>query len=152
MAKKRSNSEAFVMHRLSLLMSHAWQNRPVPVMRLLERLEIEHLRHGGQENGNLYVSYAQLQTSGLSRRTIRPAIDCGAALGLLRAEADPDFHGGDLRQPNRYALLYLPVKNAKFPTDEWRNLSPQQVEQALERFRSATGIKSSVSPRKRISA
>lgn len=152
MAKKRSNSEAFVMHRLSLLLSDAWQKRPVPLIRLLEQLEIEHLRHGGQENGKLYVSYSQLQLSGISRRTIRPAIDCGMALGLLKAESDPDFQGGDLRQPNRYALTYLPVRNAKLPTDEWRTLSPQQVEKALERFRSATGMKGSVGSKERISA
>ena len=73
----------FVPHRMGLIMSPAWHLRPKTLGKILERLEIEHLRHGGKENGNLTVSYEQFVDYGISKKGIRQALDIGVALGLL---------------------------------------------------------------------
>ena len=45
--------EGFIWHTRELLMSAAWRSRSISCVRLLEFLEIEHLAHGGFENGSL---------------------------------------------------------------------------------------------------
>ena len=46
MAKQRWLN-CWIANRLEMLISPAWQHVPRPLRRMLERLEIEHLRHGG---------------------------------------------------------------------------------------------------------
>lgn len=144
-AKRRGWLTAFVPHRLELMVSPAWAVRPMPLIRLLGRLEIEHLRHGGQNNGRLYVSYSQFVAGGISRRTIAAAIEAGGRLGLLEVVRS-DVISGDLREPNAYRLTYVEGLNGKAPTDEWRTVSKERALAIVAEFRNATGTKSKQSP------
>src|SRR5687768_13221199 len=90
-----------------LVLSPAWQHRPRPLCRVLERLEVEHMRHGGKENGQLCVSFDQLVEYGVSRRVIRPAIDAGVQLGLLVVRQSDELVR-NVRAPNQYRLTYVP--------------------------------------------
>lgn len=112
-------------------MSAAWKARPVPLWRILERLEEEHMRHGGQENGNLFVSYKQFVDAGVSKKTIRQMIDVGVALGLLEVMDNSNKWRGDVRPPASYRLTYIPAKGAKVPTDEWKRHSSHEDAKAL---------------------
>jgi len=112
----------WVPHRYQLLVSPAWRHRPRPLARILERLEIEHLTHGGAENGHLVVSYAQFIAHGVSRKAIRSALSVGVALGLLEVIQTEEWVG-DIRAPNEYRLTYLPAKHRRAPTDEWASIS-----------------------------
>lgn len=118
---------SFVPHRLKMLESPAWKARTVPLMRILERLEVEYLRNGGRTNGSLFVSYGQFEAEGISRRAIRPAIRLGDALGLLEANPLARKTDGNIRPPNAYRLTYLPTAR-KGPTDEWNRVSKVQAE------------------------
>lgn len=111
----------WVPHRLKLLVSPAWRHRPIPLAKILERIEIEHMRHAGKENGHLIVSYDQFVEHGISRRTIRGSIDLGVVLGLLEVRQSGEW-AGDVRMPNMYRLTYLPEKDRKAPTDEWEGV------------------------------
>jgi hypothetical protein len=144
MAAKGANRKqrwlgAFVPHRLEMLISPAWQQAPRPLRRLIERLEIEHLRHGGFNNGELYVSYNQFVAFGLSKKSIRPTLDLGQALGLIEVIQDVDVIPGDrksdLRPENKYRLTYVPAKGKQSPTDEWKAISADRAERLLNRFR-----------------
>ena len=99
---------AWVPHRLELVLSPAWRLAPVPLRRLIERLEIEHMRHGGRLNGHLYVAYVQFVAAGVSRRRIGAVLVLGQQLGLIETirSGEPN---GDLRAPNSYRLTYLPI-------------------------------------------
>ncbi|MBX3571073.1 MAG: hypothetical protein KF694_01850 [Mesorhizobium sp.] len=143
MAKsKRSWLTAFVPHRLELLLSPAWQRAPRPLRTILERLEIEHLRHGGQENGFLFVSYQQIVAAGVSRRSIKSACQLGEKLGLLEVVQDGELTG-DLRPPNRYRLTYVPAKGAAAPTDEWKSITKERAMTIVAAFKAedAAGAK-----------
>jgi hypothetical protein len=77
--KKRTMPPAFIMSRLTMLDSVAyWALKPIEV-RILQVIEIEHMRHGGVENGRLIVTRRQLENRGIPLKAI--AAEEGAAGG-----------------------------------------------------------------------
>ena len=124
-AKSALGNDGFVPHRRELLESAAWRTRPINVMRLIEYLEAEHLRHCGKENGFLTAPYGQLERHGIGRRFIKDAIDDAVARGLVRiTRQGSHWH----RTASRYQLTYLAWKllgatgpEYVKPTDEWRD-------------------------------
>ena len=119
-----------------MLLSAAWQHSPRPLKRILERLEIEHLRHGAQNNGELFVSFGQLVAYGLSRRSIRPTLQLGEALGLLQVTR-PHENFSDIRPPNAYRLTYVEAKGSSgAPSDEWKSVSVETALSLVARFKS----------------
>lgn len=131
--------------RLSLMLSPAWQHRPKPVARLLERIQIEHLRHGGKENGRLCVSFDQLVDYGLSRRVVHEAIKAACDLGLLGL-VQHDQIVGNIRPPNEYRLTYVPAREKRAPTDEWRYVSETQAATIAQSFTAATSTRKKPEP------
>jgi hypothetical protein len=134
--RKRAWLTAFIPHRLELLLSPSWQLSPRSLKRVLERLEIEHLRHGGYKNGELYVSFNQFVECGISRRSISPVLKLGEELGLLETVRNSEMVQSDIRAPNAYRLTYVPAVDKKTPSDEWRRLSKESVESIVARFKS----------------
>jgi hypothetical protein len=107
------------------LASKAWQGRSRNCIRLIDRLELEHMAHAGKENGRLPVSYEQFVEFGIGRRFISPAIEEAVDRGFIEVT----FHGLKLKDaPNRYRLTYYATsKKNDFgayewsaPTDEWK--------------------------------
>lgn len=136
--RKQSWLTAWVAHRLELLISPPWQLAPRPLRRMLERLEIEHLRHGGQNNGELFVSYGQFVKAGISRRMIKPVQRLGVDLGLIEVTQDAQLgEGSDIRPPNAYRLTYVPAKGKKAPTDEWKSITEDRAITMIEAFKAA---------------
>jgi hypothetical protein len=103
------------------------------VVRLLDRIELEHCAHAGRENGYLTVPYNQFVEAGIGRRFIKAAIDEAVRLGLLIVERGL-YRGGARRQPSRYRLTYLkwkfvPAAGAPYylePTHDWRHFRPEK--------------------------
>lgn len=125
----------FIPHRREMLRSASWQARPVPLARILERLEIEYLQHGGANNGQLYVSHSQFVTYRVSRRVIAATLALGEKLGLLEVIKESSCTGGNLRPPNRYRLTYVPKRGAKAPTDEWKNVTEARAKKYVVDYR-----------------
>src|SRR3954468_6475690 len=78
--------QPWVWHTAEMRASLAWRGRPIKLIRLMERLEMEHMAHAGKENGRLKVSYGQFVEWGIPRRFISPAIKEGVRLGFLEVE------------------------------------------------------------------
>jgi len=131
----------WVAHRLRLLMSPAWQHRPRPLCTILERIEIEHMRHAGKENGHLVVTYDQFVAYGVSRRAVAPAIACGVRLGLVEVRQAHEVTR-NIKSPNEYRLTYLPEKDRRAPTDEWAGVTAEQAKKATEVFKADQSGKS----------
>jgi hypothetical protein len=119
-----------------MLISPSWRHAPRPLLRMIERLEIEHLRHGGFENGNLYVSYKQFVMAGISKRSIKPTMELGKALGLMDYRQDEE-PSGDIRPPNAYRLTYVLEKGKKVPSDEWKAVTDERAKQLVEQYKQA---------------
>ena len=83
--RKRSNSIAgpFIAHPLVLRDSPAWRHLPDNARRVLDRLEVEHVRDGGADNGNLPCTYSDFEKAGLRRQSVALAIRQCAKLGFI---------------------------------------------------------------------
>ena len=149
MSKKRKWLSCFLPHRLELLISPAWRSAPRPLRNILERIEIEHLSHGGLNNGALYVSYSQLEQFGVSRRSIKPALELGQKLGLLDVIQEADNHLSDIRAANGYRLTYVPAKGKTAPSDEWKNITDDRAKALLDAYKSEDKAAASATKKRR---
>jgi hypothetical protein len=131
--RKNANAinEVFVPHRLSMLVSPAWMVLSLTARRVLDRLEIEHMQHGGKENGNLTVTYDQFEAYGIHRHAIGPGIREVVALGFVLITEHGRAGNREYRRPNKYRLTYREAKGAMGNgTHEWRGI--KTIEQAEE--------------------
>jgi hypothetical protein len=120
---------AWIPHTLELLTSPAWQALDRDGLRAITRLEIEHARHAGKENGRLKVIYDQFEEAGIQRKNIKRTLDWLCTLGLLAISHHGTFAlGGD--NASEYRVTYLPWKFEQAvgapvylqPTNEWQKV------------------------------
>jgi hypothetical protein len=106
---------AFIMARLDMLDSVAyWALKPIEV-RILQVIEIEHMRHGGTENGNLIVPRRQFEKRGIHKDAIAPGLRAIRTLGFVDIQLGAAGIG-DQAQAHRFRLTYVQPN----PTDEWQ--------------------------------
>lgn len=122
------DGEPFVIHSREFLGSDAMRDLGINERRLLDFLEIEHMNHAGQENGNLIATYKQLEAFGINRRYIPKAIERLERRGLIRVDRGARKSLNE-SFPNRFALTYLIAKkyypesntcSYLTPSDEWK--------------------------------
>lgn len=121
----------FIGHSLALRESVAFRSLRIAARRALDFLEIEHLKHGGQENGNLAAPYRQIEEWGTSKRDIAFAFRMLIAFGLIR-RTDKGERLGRHMGIARYRLTYYPDRNGALPTDEWRRVTIDDVKAFLD--------------------
>jgi hypothetical protein len=118
----------FVTHSLKMRQSFAWRSLSNMGRRILDRLEVEHMTHGGAENGNLVCTYDDFYKAGIWRERIPSAIQECVALGFLEVT----LHGGltisDIKRPSRYRLTYLVGRGkSPDPTHDWRRIKAPKL-------------------------
>lgn len=125
-AKRWKLEGQFIAHTLDMRESPGFRALTMPARRVLDFLELEHLRHGGAENGNLLAPYAQLVTWGVTKRDISPAIETLVRFGFIRRTEHGERLGG---RPNatRYALTWLPTADGQLPTEDFRKVTRADV-------------------------
>jgi hypothetical protein len=124
----------FIQLSLELLTSSAWRGRSVHCTRLIDFLMIEHLQHGGSENGWLLATYDQLVNFGLHRRYVHAAITEAERLGLVVVERG-GRKGRTRRHASKFRLTFLPSREINLeghpyyamPTGEWRRTTETDV-------------------------
>jgi hypothetical protein len=119
----------FVPHTYDMLKSPAWQALSAVSLRILSRLEQEHLSHGRTMNGDLQCTYDDFQKCGVGRAAIAKALRELEALGFI--EIRRGYSGlANACESNRYRLCYLPANNDR-ATNEWQNISTLEDARAL---------------------
>jgi hypothetical protein len=94
--------EPWVWLTRELLSSAAWQAMRINERRILDRLMLEHMAHGGVENGKLRVSHRQFIKYGVTKNEVATSIRGLQQRGLICVTvAEPD--GNDPR------LLHVPA-------------------------------------------
>ena len=113
--KAKNKTEPFVKLRLSMMTSVAWRALKDVEIRMLHLIEIEHMQHGGADNGKLVVSRRQFEEKGIWRAAIAPGLRALKAMGFVEIhQGVPGI--GDKGQPHRFRLTYVEPN----PTDEWK--------------------------------
>jgi hypothetical protein len=107
-----------------IMESGAFRALSINGRRALDRIMIEHMRHGGQENGRLKVTWNDFVKFGIGRRFISQALGELISAGLVAIEI-PGRHicHGMPGDPTQYRLTWLPVaepNNFRPPTNEWK--------------------------------
>jgi hypothetical protein len=122
MSKRRNAiSEQFVPHMLAMLESPAYRVLSRAARMVLDRIEIEHMRHGGAENGHLPVTYDDFVKYGIHRHAIAPATRELVALGFVEITQRGRAGNREFRLPSKYRLTYRNAKGAPGDgTHEWR--------------------------------
>lgn len=125
--------DPFAPLTLPLLESEAWKSLSANGYRFISRLMLEHIHHGGYENGRLVVTYKQLEEYGLSRNCIRDAITECEVFGLVET-VEVGGMDRNIRKPSKYRITFLFTESAK-PTDEWRRVTAQKIQAFRDRQR-----------------
>jgi hypothetical protein len=138
--KARKIDGQYIAHRLAMIESPAYRVLSFHARRCLDRIEIEHLRHGGNENGQLPVTYGQFIEYGvMSRRFVGPALRELEALGFIEITEHGCAGNAAHRAPNKFRLTYIPAEWKA--TDEWRRI--KTIEEAMEIAKKAQAKKPS---------
>jgi len=121
---KRRNAigEGWISYPLSMLESPALRTLSLSAVRVMHRLEVEHMHHGGAENGNLIVTHNQFIEWGIAQNAIAPAIRELVALGLVVITEKGCGGNENHRRANRFRLTYVNMKSREQPTHEWRKI------------------------------
>jgi hypothetical protein len=129
---------AFVMTRLVMLDSVAyWALKPIE-RTILAVIEIEHMRHGGVENGRLIVTRRQFEKRGIPRHAIAPSLRALEALGFIEITERGAAGIGEHAQAHRFRLTYVQPN----PSDEWRKFhDPGMAHAIVESCRHAADIR-----------
>jgi hypothetical protein len=106
-AKAALGTRGFVPHIPELLASDAWKRRSIAAMRVLDRLEVEHLAHAGKENGFLTVTHRQFVEYGVYEHSVKSGIEENERRGLLIITNQGSYAGGARDNPSRYQLTYV---------------------------------------------
>lgn len=89
--------------------------------RVLDRLEIEIGRHGGNDNGKLPTTFDQFEGYGIHRHAIAPAVREVVALGFVEITQEGRAGNAEWRRPNFFRLTYRHTEKTE-PTDDWRKI------------------------------
>ena len=114
-----------------LINSLAWRSMSVNCLKLTLRLLLEHINHGGLENGRLVCTYKDFQEYGLTRNKIRPAIEEADFLGLVKHQRGERIFAKN--QPNSYRITFYGTSEARDPTNEWKRMTQERLEAFREK-------------------
>ena len=126
--RKNKISGQFSARTIAMMESPAYQVLSLSGRRVLDRLEIEHAHHGGNDNGELPCTYDDFESYGIHRHSIKAAIAEVVALGFVEITEQGRAGNAEWRRPTKYRLTYRPLNRAA-PTDEWRKI--KSLEEAL---------------------
>jgi hypothetical protein len=116
---------AFVWQTREMLESVAWRSLPSAARKVLDRLLIEHMGHGGNENGNLICTHDQISAYGVRRPSIANAVRALEYFGFVRTAKGVAFKGEHL--PTRYRITWLPTPDCAPATNEWQGITDAHV-------------------------
>jgi hypothetical protein len=118
----------YVYHLRDLIEAPAWRVLSLSARRLLDRVEIEYLRHGGQDNGKLPVTFEDFEEHGIDRHAIAPAMRECCALGVLVITQHGSAGNAEHHAPNLFLLPYL-LDNTS--DQKWRQIETIEEAKAI---------------------
>lgn len=144
-SKRTKIDGQFVPYRRDMLEAPAFRALSHSAMRILHRLELEHMAHAAMENGNLICTYQDFVDYGVSMGSIKAALSQLAALGFIEVEVQGRRSAGGVKIPSRYRLTYVAESSVDAkPTDEWSRNDEQRVAETMARLSSTKETKKQI--------
>jgi hypothetical protein len=126
MIKRRNSIDGqFAAHTIEMIKSPAWSVLSLSARRVLDRIEIEHADHGGNDNGRLPVTYDDFERYGIHRHSIKAALREIVALGFAEITERGRAGNAEFRSPHKFRLTYFHVGRAP-PTNEWQRIKTDE--------------------------
>jgi hypothetical protein len=143
MAKHNKISGQFAARLIEMMESPAYRVLSLSAHRALSRIEIEWAHHGGQDNGQLPVTFDDFERYGVNRHAIGPALAELEALGfIVITEKGKMARAADYRRPNKFLLTSRPANKGVDPLHKWRRFKTmEEAECAAESARKLSGEK-----------
>jgi hypothetical protein len=136
MVKRRNSiNDQWSARRREMLESPAYRVLSQSAHRVLSRIELELCYHGGNDNGQLPVTFEDFVEYGIDRASVAPALREGEALGFFRITERGCGGNREYRTPNKFYLTFAFGRGsrAKPPTDEWRKIKSIEEAKAIAR-------------------
>ena len=101
--KRRNKIDGqFNARTLKMMESPAYRALSLSARRVMDRICIELMHHGGNDNGKLPVTYEHFVEYGIARHAIAPAIRELEALGFVEVTQRGKPSAGEFRLPPRH--------------------------------------------------
>jgi hypothetical protein len=114
-------NEPWIWLTREIIESPAWRALSHSAQKVIFRIALEHLAHGGGLNGQLPVTYRDFQDYGVGKASIYEGLSEALELGLIeRIDAGHQAWGEFKGRPATYALGWLPLHNGRPALDCWR--------------------------------
>jgi hypothetical protein len=125
-------------YSVEMMRSDAWRDMSVNARRMLDLVEIEHLAHGGYENGNLVITYDRFVAGGIRRGSISATIAELERLGWIEVTRG-GYRGFARSWPHRFRLTHRrtqirPEIGAPYlveATDDWRHYRSEKSDRMV---------------------
>jgi hypothetical protein len=131
---KRRNkiNEQFAARQISMLESPAYRALSQAAHMVIARIEVELAHHGGNDNGQLPVTFEHFVEYGIYRNGVAAAIREAEALGFIRVTERGRGGNAEHRRPNLFYLTFSNWRGSKAepPTHDWRGI--KTIEEAHE--------------------
>jgi hypothetical protein len=143
MGKPNKISGQFAARLIEMMESPAYRVLSLSAHRVLSRIEVEWAHHGGQDNGQLPVTFDDFVAYGLHRTAIGPALTELEALGfIVVTDQGKMAQAADYRRPKKFLLTSRPVPKGADPLHNWKRITTMEEAQAIaESARKVSGEK-----------
>jgi hypothetical protein len=115
---------------LVMLEGPAWRALSNAARLVIYRIAIEHMSHGGRENGNLTVTYDDFVGYGVRRSSISTAIRQAEALGFILVTERGRGGNAEFRRASKYALGWLPQADGTLAKHQWHRFESNEEAKA----------------------
>jgi hypothetical protein len=117
-----------------MLESPAWRALPLYARQVVDRIMLEHLSHGGNENGELPVTYDDFEAYGVRRASVRRAIEIAERLGFVDLVTPGKRGYGIARRPHKFGLTWLPRRDFTPASNRWKSITDTDAEAILNSY------------------
>jgi len=132
--KRRNKIDGqFNARTLKMMESPAYRALSLSAHRVMDRICIELMHHGGNDNGKLPVTYEHFVEYGIARHAIAPAIRELEALGFVEVTQRGKPSAGEFRLPNLFRLTFVYCRSTPHPTHEWQRIEDIATAEAIGR-------------------
>ena len=132
MGKHNKISGQFAARLIEMMESPAYRVLSLSAHRVLSRIEVEWAHHGGQDNGQLPVTFDDFVAYGMHRTAIGPALAELEALGfIVVTDQGKMAQAADYRRPKKFLLTSRPTNKGADPLHKWKRFKTMEEADAV---------------------